>query len=550
MRKKELLKHITAPSEATAQIIKCGKEKVLMLTYPEPEISQHNTEGFVHFVTKKEYLTYYPSIDLWTRESVESVRCIPYLRSGVKAANFDEVVRDFARKEIRLYTSHIDCIESRIRFKNEMKGINREFKRTTERIQAVTPPLPHGFTDWAKKRKFVKLFQPSSSGGVIERMFVGGGGLTEICRAECEEYGTAWNSWYYGTERGVYGKKQQFTKKKARSVMNSIPLPRKYEVYDNLDSLDMTEAQKSCLRITSGLHDPSIILDTLNHLPELEYVFKSNTRLAIDLMELPYATAKNKISSYIKQPKQKRKKLAEYSGGIYALNLLESFPQISDENLKEFCKIKSYDKARQILYFADEGLNLNHIMTLLKKTGGLKCDNIRRYTDYLAMAAHRGANIHDEIIYRNKRWQEFHDRYVEEANREKMKIKAEQFIGIKRDYEENKKRYAWKGEGFTMLVPRDYLDIVDEGTKQHHCVGASDRYMLKMANRETFILFLRHQDSPQEPYYTIEAKPDGSVIQAYAAYDRKPDYEQVSKILKLWQQEVAKRQKGAKACMR
>mgnify|MGYP003399052326 CR=1 FL=1 len=72
--------------------------------------------------------------------------------------------------------------------------------------------------------------------------------------------------------------------------------------------------------------------------------------------------------------------------------------------------------------------------------------------------------------------------------------------------------------------------------------------MLRMAKRESFILFVRHSDKKEKPYYTLEVKPNGQIVQAYAAYDRKPDYDKVSKILQQWQRDIAKRQKGAKAC--
>ena len=96
-----------------------------------------------------------------------------------------------------------------------------------------------------------------------------------------------------------------------------------------------------------------------------------------------------------------------------------------------------------------------------------------------------------------------------------------------------------------IVVPRTYEDIIDEGQKQHHCVGASDHYMLNMATRKSFILFLRHKEDPETPYYTIET--DGSrVMQFYAAYDRQPDKEAVSKVLSRWMQQVKKNIKNAK----
>lgn len=559
MRKKELLKHIPdqMPEAMTAIIIKDGKEKVLMLICPEAQTNRNQIKhksidhnGFVHFVNKDGWLTYYPDEQIWSKESYEWIYSNTYLWSSRESNDVTGVVREYGRAIGQNYTHSISSLESQIRWNYQEKLTKRSHQRTTAHIQSVTPALPRGFVQWAKGKKAVKLFQPSKEKGTIERMFVWDkdrDGLTEICRAECNDYGNQWNSWCYGLHYYTYGKGQLFCLKKSESVVNN--LPRNYETFDNFDSLDMTEAQRSCLRLMNGVVDPSYLLNRLYYTPELEYVIKGGfIRLAADLINLGQSAAKIKVLK--KLSKENKERLIKYNGGVYTLELLQEFPQISDENLKEFAKIRSYDKANQITSFlgVPNPLNLNHVMTLLRKTGGLRCDNIRMYSDYLDMAQARGADIHDEIIYRNKRWREFHDRYVEEANREKVKQKAKKFAGIQKDYKKNVALYAWEGKGFSILVPRNYLDIVDEGTRQHHCVGASDTYMLRMATRESFILFLRHSDKKEKPYYTLEVKPNGQIVQAYAAYDRKPDYDKVSKILQQWQRDIAKRQKGAKAC--
>lgn len=559
MRKKELLKHIPdqMPEAMTAEIIKDGKEKVLMLICPEAQTNRNQIKhknidhnGFVHFVNKDGWLTYYPDEQIWSKESYEWIEGNAYLWSSRESNDVTGVVREYGRAIGQSYTHSISSLESQIRWNYQEKLTKRSHQRTTAHIQSVTPALPRGFVQWAKGKKAVKLFQPSKEKGTLERIFAWDkdrDGLTEICRAECNDYGDKWNSWCYGLHYYTYGKGQLFCLKKSESVVNN--LPRNYETFDNFDSLDMTEAQRSCLRLMNGVVDPSYLLNRLYYTPELEYVIKGGfIRLAADLINLGQSAAKIKVLK--KLSKKNKERLIKYNGGVYTLELLQEFPQISDENLKEFAKIKSYDKANQITRFlgVSNPLNLNHVMTLLRKTGGLRCDNIRMYSDYLDMAQARGADIHDEIIYRNKRWREFHDRYVEEANREKVKQKAKKFAGIQKDYKKNVALYAWEGKGFSILVPRNYLDIVDEGTRQHHCVGASDTYMLRMAARESFILFLRHSDKKEKPYYTLEVKPNGQIVQAYAAYDRKPDYDKVSKILQQWQRDIAKRQKGAKAC--
>lgn len=93
-----------------------------------------------------------------------------------------------------------------------------------------------------------------------------------------------------------------------------------------------------------------------------------------------------------------------------------------------------------------------------------------------------------------------------------------------------------------IVVPKKASDITKEGRRQHHCVGASDQYMAKMASRQTFILFLRKKDDKEVPYYTLEVEWDGKIRQWYGAYDRQPDKEEIQSILNQWTKKIEKRQ--------
>lgn len=114
-----------------------------------------------------------------------------------------------------------------------------------------------------------------------------------------------------------------------------------------------------------------------------------------------------------------------------------------------------------------------------------------------------------------------------------------EILGICRDLERNRKVFAWQQDGYFVRPAESAEDIIHEGRLQHHCVGASDAYMAKMAARESWICFLRKKEAPEEPWYTVEVDKNG-IKQAYAAYDRKPDWEETDKILKAWMQQVKK----------
>lgn len=283
-------------------------------------------------------------------------------------------------------------------------------------------------------------------------------------------------------------------------------------------------------------------LQRINQYPFLEYLEKSGlSNLVDEIMEAKEEKALfdvygKRIHEVLMLDKQRFQRLIKLNGGSCVLAALQyerkSGEKVTDAGL-------SYIQKNKIDI---ERLNLNRTHMSLQKTlnylerqqelNGFSFDKTRRYyDDYLDMAEERGMDPSDEIVCKNARMMEFHNRYLEEKN-QKQNLKRDKevnqkFQEIARNYEDNKEHFEWQNERFVIVIPKQASDITKEGRLQHHCVGASDSYMRKMAQKETFILFLRHIESQHIPYYTLEVGWDGSVIQAYAAYDRKPDYKEL-----------------------
>lgn len=528
--------------------------------------------AFRHFVSRKSWRTWAAGSEeyasRWNKDGLYTILAQWHGRGTARRAdNLIDLVKELIGRDVRYSPEDVLAdYERDLREKAKRKSDDRKQQRIN-RLMKDTPKIPGNFRRFCRKlavrgeKKYVKLFQPLECGEKIERIFMveqfelGPGDLlrvTEICRAYTNDYGSQWKAWYYGEYFGAVGIKQRFWDRKCGLINN---LPQKHYLYDNLDELDMTPAQRSVLRILDGKADPSIVLNRMYWGPGLERLVKGGfIRYTLDHLGEP-----NKAAEDLMQlPAGQREHLRRYDGGKYAFEMLRVDPRITEANLKEFCRIRSEFKANALIDVVRSGLNINHVMTLLRKTGGLTHDNIRRYADYLDMAEQQGMNVHDEIVYRNKRWPEFHDRYLEELNRRRdeeraekraaeLKKKESQLIGIEKDYGLNCRIFGYEDQqsDCLIIVPRSYRDIVEEGQKQHHCVGASDHYMLNMANRKSFILFLRHKDDPEKPYYTIET--DGSrIMQFYAAYDRQPDRKKVSEILGRWMQQVKKNIQTAK----
>lgn len=552
MKKKELLKHIPSewPENNTAKVIKTPEGKVLMLMLPGWQIVGHEGEECVmHFTWKEGYLTYYPKLGVWNRHKYTTLYYNAYLSGG----GFDKESLEI----IMSYTNHcyahgaIEQYESSIDYEKQLKAMARKQKRIDASMKD-TPRLPGDFRAWCMKlfakenrsKVNVKLFQPYKD-GTMERIFqiehysyTTGICITEVCRAYQKEYGGAWMRWMYGERIGDYGNRQHFWDKKDQSFINN--LPRWHYVYDNLDSLDMTPAQRYVIRELNGRVDPSIALSRLRYTPELEYVLRRGLKNVVkDMVDGGY-----KGDELYELSKQSIERLKKFDGGGYAAILLSVAPKIEDKYLKDFCKIKDHTKATSIISLAEQ-YNINHVYKLLMAAGGTKTSTITTYKDYLRMAQELGNNPHDEIVYRNKNWMQWHDRYLEEINRHKEMYENRRYAAIKKDYKLNKALFAWKDDEYLIKVPRSAAEICEEGRKQHHCVGAQPQYRERMAARMTFIVFLRKADKPKEPYYTIECDLS-RVIQFYSAYDRQPDKKEVEKVIAKWMKQVRKNAKKHK----
>lgn len=578
MRKKDLKDRLPKkwPDHSTAKIIRVAGKKVLMILLPEwrkdcPKIEDSYTPitGLAHFVWYEGFLTYYRKYDYWTKESIS---WLDY-RSVLTADNFD----DKSYEQMRRFLGYVGSLfgveqyEQETKWRLKAKYHNNKQKRIDDFMKRETPALPKDFRRWCtrkigKKAKInVKLFQKTDK-GMISRMFwveryKNSSGdfkiqITEICRAFMDDISGKWHQWYYGQRYYLAGRRQTFWDRKGEAVINV--LPAKYFVYDNLDSLGISPAIASCIRLMDGIDDPEHVAIMANDSPEYEQIVKLGlTRLATQIYS---ADGASKMASRLKcLPRHQLDKLIKLNGGEKTWEMLKTFPKITDENLKIFNGIKDTYKADKILDFWEEDrLNLNHLFTLWKNTGGIIMPTINKYNDYIRMAGQLGNTITDEIIYRDKRWRERHDIYLGEINRQQAaeekkakKAQKEKWKAIRRDYERNSKIFGWQKDGYIVMVPRSYGEINEEGRRQHHCVGSQDQYKVKMSLRKSYIVFLRKAEAPNKPYYTIEVD-ENRVIQYYAAYDRQPDREAVKMILDKWMKQVkknfAKEKKAEKIC--
>ncbi len=302
--------------------------------------------------------------------------------------------------------------------------------------------------------------------------------------------------------------------------------------------------------------DPVVRLQVLNHYPYLEYLQKSGLyRLVEEILkrdERPglfneYAT---KIHDALNLNKQNLQRLRKVDGNCNVLEILQ-WTQYHGEKISDEILFFVRDNGVRLDYLQVKRTNLtveravNLIKSQAEKMEMTVRDTWNAYEDYLDMAERRGMDITDEIVCKNNRMMEYHDKYLEEENRNKNQKRDEEvdkkFKKIEEDYEKNTLHFAFETDDYFIKAPKKASDITNEGRFQHHCVGASDNYLKKMIQGTSYILFLRKKAMPDRPYYTLEVNYDGKILQNRSMYNRQPNIEKINEILSMWTKEIEKR---------
>lgn len=131
---------------------------------------------------------------------------------------------------------------------------------------------------------------------------------------------------------------------------------------------------------------------------------------------------------------------------------------------------------------------------------------VSEYRDYLHFCEDLEFDLTDEFILFPRNLMEAHDRTSDLMNKKKI----EQYTAVfKKMYGGLVEQYQFAHRGLMVLPPKTPAEVVEEGNVLHHCVGG---YAKRVANGECIILFVRREDSPDTPFYTMELRGD-AVIQ-------------------------------------
>ncbi len=124
--------------------------------------------------------------------------------------------------------------------------------------------------------------------------------------------------------------------------------------------------------------------------------------------------------------------------------------------------------------------------------------------DTWRMGAALGYNMENPDFKAPAHLLRLHDRFMEEKAAAEAKKAAA--ANRKRDKQIKKRckeieRFAWEADGLLIRPVKDLADLNREGTLQHHCVAT---YARAIAEGRSAIFLIRHTDTPEHPYFTLE----------------------------------------------
>lgn len=368
-----------------------------------------------------------------------------------------------------------------------------------------------------------------------------------------------WGNVWYGTYREQDEFCQEFwdTNRENKRFYESYLYPENLQEvlpYGNLQHSGLDILANKCKKI-----NVNYFITTYHGRSWMEYWIKAGLyRLAMEVTGV-YGMWGN--PSYIKEDEKKLSlclringdrvyRLRKLDGGLNALKWLqyeqETGKKISQESL-EFLNGRAPEPSdcREILKCLG---SVNRMVNYMKKQKIAPSTLLETWNDYLRMAAGEGMDVNDDIVRLPKDLKARHDELVERINGRKeekrLKEEAEKYRKLNQKIMEHLpevKRYFWENKDYIIIPAGKCEELVTEGRKLHHCVGASTNYMEKMAEGKSWILFLRKKEDIKKPYYTVEiSMEDDRIIQWYSEYDRKPDSKKIKKVLDAFKRNVKK----------
>ncbi len=165
--------------------------------------------------------------------------------------------------------------------------------------------------------------------------------------------------------------------------------------------------------------------------------------------------------------------------------------------------------------------------------------------DYRNMARNAGRDMTDNLVQWPRNLTAAHNRYVEERqarlDKEEKEKRAKEIAERSALFAERAAELEWlsfEADGLLIRPCVNEDELVQEGHELHHCVSS---YARRHAEGRTAILFIRHTDTPDEPFFTLEFDAKNLVVaqnRGLRNCDRTPEVEAFEKAWLEWVRQI------------
>lgn len=305
--------------------------------------------------------------------------------------------------------------------------------------------------------------------------------------------------------------------------------------------------------------DPEHYLAVYRYVPQLEQISKASLPALVRECLHGYGEFTKKLSmedatsltKMLGVNSHELKRLRENHGGTPYLSWLRYEKaigrEIPDRIISWFCKEKI---AWEDICFIANRMSVvqtyNYVRRNMAAYKMTSKEVITTWADYLSMATRFKYDTSDPIVYRSSKLRQRHDELAARGGDKDITIEAGEILQKYPHLDDIiaslGQKYAYCGEEYVIIAPSSIEEIIMEGRKLHHCLSHAERYWERMEKHESYLLFLRRAATPDEPYYTMEIEPGGTVRQIRTYYDRQnKDIDEARNFLRKWQFDVAKR---------
>ena len=140
------------------------------------------------------------------------------------------------------------------------------------------------------------------------------------------------------------------------------------------------------------------------------------------------------------------------------------------------------------------------------------------WLEYIGWCKELKYDLNNMFIYMPTNFRKVHDRTAKEyqalqdkraaAERKRQETLVRKHMeqtqkAMEEIFKKNKEQDAFsiRGRGLLLVIPKSAEEIKAEGEALHHCVGG---YIGRVADGETSIFFVRKEEAPDTPYFTME----------------------------------------------